>query len=58
MVCSLLEISSFGSALTESTPSGGYANETDIDNTYDPAPFLGVTRNAAGVLTCEGRTDP
>ena len=45
-------------SVVKSTPSGGYANETDIDNTYDPAPFLGVTRNAAGVLTCEGRTDP
>ena len=44
-------------SIVKSTPSGGYANETDIENTYDPAPFLGVTRNAAGVLTCEGRID-
>ncbi|MCB0231284.1 MAG: hypothetical protein KDH90_19560, partial [Anaerolineae bacterium] len=44
-------------SVVKSTPSGGYENETDIDNTYDPAPFLGVTRNAAGVLICEGGSD-
>ena len=44
-------------SVVKSTPSGGYKNETDIDNTYDPAPFLGVTRNAAGVLICEGGSD-
>lgn len=31
---------------------GGYANETEIARTYDPAPFLGVTRDADGVLVC------
>lgn len=40
-------------SIVKSTPGGGYANETDIDNTYDPGPFLGVTRNAAGVLVCQ-----
>jgi murein DD-endopeptidase MepM/ murein hydrolase activator NlpD len=39
-------------SIVKSTPSGGYADETDIAYTYDPAPFLGVTRNAAGVLVC------
>ena len=40
-------------SIVKSTPSGGYANETDIENTYDPAPFLGVTRNNAGVPACD-----
>lgn len=43
-------------SIVKSTPSGGYADETKIDNTYDPAPFLGVIRNAAGVLICEGKS--
>jgi murein DD-endopeptidase MepM/ murein hydrolase activator NlpD len=30
---------------------GGYADETDIDNTYDPGPFLGVT-SQSGLLLC------
>ena len=40
--------------MVKSTPGGGYADETDIENTYDPGPFLGVERNAAGVLVCAG----
>ena len=39
-------------SVVKSTPGGSYADETDISNTYDPGPFLGVTRNAAGVLGC------
>lgn len=34
------------------TADGGFANETDIRETYDPAPFLGVARDRDGVLTC------
>jgi len=41
-------------SIVKSTPGGGYADETDISNTYDPGPFLGVVRNAAGVLVCGG----
>jgi hypothetical protein len=41
-------------SVVRSNPSGRYANETDIANTYDPAPFLGVSRNPAGVLVCPG----
>jgi murein DD-endopeptidase MepM/ murein hydrolase activator NlpD len=44
-------------SIVQSTPSGGYADETDIDNTYDPAPFLGVARTSAGVLACGSLTD-
>ena len=39
-------------SIVKSTPGGSYADETDIANTYDPGPFLGVQRNAAGVLVC------
>ena len=39
-------------SIVKSTSGGSYADETDISNTYDPGPFLGVTRNAAGVLVC------
>jgi hypothetical protein len=41
-------------SIVKSTSDGSYADETDIANTYDPGPFLGVTRNAAGVLVCGG----
>lgn len=41
-------------SIVKSTPGGGYADETGIANTYDPGPFLGVTRNEAGVLVCAG----
>lgn len=44
-------------SIVKSTPGGGYANETDIENTYDPAPFLGVTRNNAGLLLCGSASD-
>ncbi len=39
-------------SIVKSTSGGGYADETDIANTYDPGPFLGVVPNAAGVLVC------
>ncbi len=39
-------------SVVKSTPGGGYANETDIQNTYDPRPFLGVAPGDDGVLTC------
>lgn len=45
-------------SIVRSTPGGGYADETDIVNTYDPGAFLGVTRNAAGVLVCAGTITP
>jgi len=31
---------------------GGYANETIIENTYDPAPFLGVEIQEDGIIRC------
>lgn len=40
-------------SIVKSTQGGGYADETDIANTHDPAPFLGVTPDAAGVLGCQ-----
>jgi murein DD-endopeptidase MepM/ murein hydrolase activator NlpD len=45
-------------SIVKSTPGGSYADETDIANTYDPAPFLGVMRNAAGVLVCARTNGP
>lgn len=42
-------------SIVKSTPGGSYADETDIANTYDPGPFLGVVHNAAGVLVCAGQ---
>ncbi len=39
-------------SVVKSTLSGGYANEADIDNTYDPAPFLGLIRNEDGLYEC------
>jgi len=41
-------------SVVKSAPGGGYANETDIRNTYDPAPFLGVEAGDDGILTCNG----
>lgn len=40
-------------SIVKSTLTGGYADETDITNTYDPAPFLGVAGGADGVLGCD-----
>jgi hypothetical protein len=39
-------------SVVRSEGDGGYANETRIDNTYDPGPLLGVTADASGVLRC------
>ena len=39
-------------SVVKSTSSGGYANETVIANTYDPAPFLGVTLDEGGIYRC------
>lgn len=39
-------------SVVKSTASGGYADETDIDNTFDPGPFLGVAQNESGILAC------
>ena len=33
---------------------GGYANETIIANTLDPAPFLGIVEGDDGILRCAG----
>ncbi len=40
---------------------GGFLNELNIDNTYDPSPYLGLPLNskaAAGPVTCEGGSGP
>ena len=39
-------------SVVRSKSDGGYANETGIDNTYDPGPLLGVTADANGVMRC------
>jgi hypothetical protein len=39
-------------SVVRSTPEGSYADETDIANTYDPVPFLGLSADAEGVLVC------
>lgn len=39
-------------SIVEGTPEGGYADETDIARTYDPAPFFGLARGRDGVLRC------
>lgn len=39
-------------SVVKSTLSGGYRDETDIGNTYDPAPFLGVAASDEGALVC------
>jgi hypothetical protein len=43
-------------SVVKSNPDGSYMNETDIANTYDPAPFIGVTLDEEGFLLC--RTEP
>jgi hypothetical protein len=40
-------------SVVKSTLDGGYMNETEIANTYDPAPFLGVTPDTDGFLICQ-----
>ncbi len=40
-------------SIVKSTPDGGYMDETDYGNTLDPLTFLGVTKNAEGVLICQ-----
>ena len=39
-------------SITHSLPSGGYANETQIENTYDPMPFLGLEADENGTIGC------
>ncbi|MFQ5407889.1 MAG: hypothetical protein ACE5FI_05630 [Anaerolineales bacterium] len=42
-------------SVVKSALGGGYRNETDVDNTYDPAPFLGLQPNGDGVPVCPTR---
>lgn len=39
-------------SIVKSNPDGSFKNETDIANTYDPAPFLGVSRDSNAILRC------
>ncbi|MDJ0756236.1 MAG: M23 family metallopeptidase [Ardenticatenaceae bacterium] len=39
-------------SVVKTLESGGYANETILVNTYDPAPFLGVEVGADGIIRC------
>lgn len=39
-------------SIVRTLSGGGYANETDINNTLDPAPFLGVQPGQDNALTC------
>lgn len=40
-------------SIAKSTPSGGYTNETRIENTLNPLPFLGLTLDQDGFITCQ-----
>ncbi len=39
-------------SVVKSNPDGSYMNETEIANTYEPAPFIGVTADEDGFLVC------
>ena len=39
-------------SIPKSTLDGGYTNETEISNTYDPAPFLGLSADENGIIQC------
>jgi murein DD-endopeptidase MepM/ murein hydrolase activator NlpD len=39
-------------SIAKSLPDGSYANETQIENTYDPRPFLGLTADADSIIRC------
>ena len=39
-------------SVVKSTLDGGYMNETELANTYDPAPFLGVMPDEEGFIIC------
>ena len=41
-------------SVVKSTQTGGYANETDAANTYDPGAFLGLVQGEDGVWRCGG----
>ena len=40
-------------SIVKSNADGAYLNETDIANTLDPTPFLGLTRGEDGIIRCE-----
>jgi murein DD-endopeptidase MepM/ murein hydrolase activator NlpD len=40
-------------SVVQAVGSNGYANETEIANTYDPLPWLGLTETADGTIRCE-----
>ncbi len=39
-------------SIVKSGPDGSFLNETDINNTFDPAPFLGLTADEQDILRC------
>lgn len=39
-------------SVVKSDANGSYLNETQIANTLDPLPFLGLTRDANGIIRC------
>jgi len=39
-------------SVVKTARGGGFANETKIENTYDPRPFLGLIKRPDGVLVC------
>lgn len=43
-------------SVVKSTADGSYADEREIANTYDPIPFLGLTRAEEGVWVCKEMT--
>ncbi|MEZ4657124.1 MAG: M23 family metallopeptidase [Caldilineaceae bacterium] len=39
-------------SIVKSTAEGGYLDERVLENTFDPLPFLGLTRTKDGILKC------
>lgn len=44
-------------SVVKTGPDGKYTNETEITNTYDPAPFLGITPDQDGFLICQEKNE-
>ena len=40
-------------SIAKSNPDGSYTNETQIENTYDPGPFLGLEMDETGLILCQ-----
>lgn len=45
-------------SVVKTKPTGGYADEREIANTYDPLPLLGLAKAADGLIRCPLATTP